>query len=187
MLQKIGIISTLVLGFSGCFSNHYYLLSTPPQPASIYAHAPLSIGVEKVTLPKYLFEKEIAIATSNNKITFLADGQWAEALDEGLTRRLISFLQKKFNQPTIYAYPWETPKQPTLTLSVHISRFIVQKNTLYLDASWQIKTRSGIKTSKLFSTTSALTKHNTASIVHVMDSAFSALEKDIAKEIYNRP
>ena len=179
--KNIGIILLASFALQGCFSSHYYVLSTASQPIVTYTKTSMSIGVEKVTVPEYLFKREIAVAKSNSEVTFLSDGTWAEDLDAGLTLRLIGFLQKKFNQPNVHAYPWGMDKQPTQKISVQVSRFIAQGEKVYLDATWQVKNmRTGYKKSRLFSTEVPVESSASSKIVEAMDSAFAKLEERIA-------
>ncbi len=174
----------ILLIMSGCaLSNNYYVLSTAAQPSQHYRQKHRVIGVEKVTVPKYLFKREIAVAKSPSQITFLDGAVWAEDLDVGLTQRLIGFLQKKFNQPNVYAYPWGVDRQPTIKIKVQITRFIAQGDKVYLDANWEIENlRTHRRKAKLFSA-AVPTASDAASIVSAMDGAFGMLERDIAKGI----
>lgn len=179
---KILLPAIALLGLNGCFStsNTYYVLSVASQPSTIYKTYNMVIGVEKVTVPSYLYKREIAIAQSNSKITLLNNASWGEDLDEGLTHRLIGFLQKKFRQPNVHAYPWGLNYQPTIKVSVQISRFIAQGNKVYLDATWSINNlKTKRRKAKLFST-SVVTKNDIESIVSSMDRAFSEFEESIA-------
>ena len=98
-MQKIKIFLTLIILFTlnGCVSSgNYYILSQPSQPTATYANKSRIIGVEKVTVPAYLYKREVAVAKTLSQISLLSGAVWGEDLDEGLTQRLISFLQKKF-------------------------------------------------------------------------------------------
>jgi len=180
--HKILLPIIAFLGLNGCSSN-YYVLSVASHPSTVYKTSNMVIGVEKVTVPGYLYKREIAIAQSNSQITLLGNASWGEDLDEGLTQRLISFLQKKFRQPNVHAYPWGIDYQPNIKIAVQISRFIAQGNKVYLDATWSI---DNLKTKKrkarLFST-SVVTKSDTQSIVSAMDKVFSEFEESIARGI----
>lgn len=180
--KKILLLLVISLGLSGCMSNSFYVLSTASQPTKTYAYSKQVIGVEKVTVPEYLFKREIAVAKSSSQITFLSDATWAEDLDAGLTLRLIVFLQKKFNQPHVYQYPWGLDTQPTKKVKVHMSRFIAQSNHVYLDATWEVmQIKTGDKKARLFSTQVAIGKYNSSAIVDAMDRAFSQLEEEVAR------
>ena len=141
-MKKIKILFFLmtIFGLQGCLtSSNYYVLSIPPQPTDIYTNHNGIIGVNKVTIPEYLYKREIAVAKTSNQITLLSGSVWGEDLDAGLTQRLISFLQKKFRQPGVYTYPWGLDRQPNIIVSVDITRFIAQGDKVYLDANWDVK------------------------------------------------
>lgn len=180
---KILLILGALFIVSGCSFSSYYVLSTASQPTQSYAYKSQIIGVEKVTVPEYLFKREIAVAKSSSQVVFLSGSQWAEDMDTGLTRRLIAFLQKQFQQPGVYAYPWGTDIQPGIKVKVNVTRFIAQAQNVYLDANWEVKNmKTGKITLKLFST-SVPTKEDAESIVDAMDRAFGQLEKDVANGV----
>ena len=174
----------ILLSFSGCItSSNYYVLSIAPQPNTLYVNKNISIGVKKVTVPEYLYKREIAVAKTSSQISIISGAVWGEDLDAGLTHRLISFLQKKFQQPNVYAYPWGVDRQPSVKVLVDVTRFIAQGGKVYLDANWEVMHVSTNKRkSKLFSTTVS-TSSDAASIVDAMDRAFGQLEEDVARGI----
>jgi cholesterol transport system auxiliary component len=189
--QSMGIKQLLlilaVVIMTGCsVSSNYYVLSMPQQPSATYTDMTKSIGVKKVVVPKYLFKRELAVAKSHSEVRFLSGAVWAEDIDEGLTNRVIGFLQKKFNQPKVYPYPWGVSDHPDLVLRVQVSRFVAYGNKVYLDANWEIEDmRSHTKMARLFST-SLETKSDTASIVDTMDKTFEVFLESLAKEIHLR-
>jgi cholesterol transport system auxiliary component len=172
-----------LFGLAACAPSNYYVLSTASQPSVSYVSKRRVIGVEKVTLPKYLFKREIAVAKSPSQVTFLNDAVWAEDLDSGLTRRLIGFLQKKFNQPEIYLYPWGLDTQPSLKVKVQITRFIAYHDKVYLDASWEVEDMQSHKRFARLFTTTVPTGKDAPSIVAAMDRAFGMLEEDVSRGI----
>ena len=182
-IQKLFLILVLTIALTGCFSSNYYVLSTASQPVNTYTYSNMSIGVEKVTVPEYLFKRDIAVAETSSQIRLLSNATWGEDLDAGLTQRLVSFLQKKFNQPNVHKYPWGVDKQPTKKIKVQVSRFIAQGDKVYLDANWQVEnTRTGSTKARLFSTTVPTTS-DAAVIVSAMDKAFGELEERVARGI----
>ncbi len=179
--KKLLCFIPLFFLFSGC--TKYYVLSTASQPAEHFRQKNRVIGVEKVVVPKYLYKREIAVAKSNSEVRFLRSAVWAEDLDDGLTQRLIAFLQKKFNQPDVYAYPWGVDTNPALKVKVHITRFIAQGENVYLDANFRVvNMKTQVGKAKLFSTVIA-TKEDAQSIVAAMHKAFSELEEAISSQI----
>ncbi len=182
MKLKIAIILTTLLLIYGCGSKGFFVLSTVQNPSTKYITKYKAIGVEKITLPEYLFKREIAIAKSSSQISFMS-GVWAEDLDTGLTNRVIGYLQKKFNIPNVHAYPWGTDSQPNIKVQIQISRFIAQNDKVHLYANWNIENLHSSKSiSKLFSTTVPTSKTE-ESIVASMDIAFGKLEEDVARGI----
>ncbi len=186
-MKKTNIFFTFTALFllSACVSNsNYYILSVASQPKLVYANKKETIGVETVTIPAYLYKRDIAYAKSARQISFLKDATWGEDLDKGLTHRLISFLQKKFNQPRVYEYPWGIDKQPTKKVKLIISRFIAYGDKVYLDANWDINNISANQSrSKLFQTTVSIEQSGAVGIVDAMNIAFGKLEESIAKGI----
>jgi len=184
---KIVLALLALLGLSGCISgtSSYYILSVASQPQTTYSTQKRVIGVEQITVPGYLYKRNIAVAKSSSQITLLGSAQWGEDLDSGLTNRLIGYLQKKFNQPDVYSYPWGIDKQPDIKVSVQVTRFIAQGDKVYLDATWSLEdVKTKRRKAQLFST-QVPTKSDVQSIVNAMDSAFSQFEQTVAMGIKN--
>ena len=178
------LLTALTFFLGGCAgTSSYYVLSNAAVPKKHYAVKTGTIGVEKVHVPKYLFKREIAVAKSSHEIVFLSSAQWGEDMDEGLTRRVISYLRHSFDQPNVFAYPWGMNTQPDIKVRVDITRFIAQNGKVYLDANWYIENmHTGRKKSKLFSTAVASQK-DAEGIVSAMDQAFGQLETSLAEDI----
>jgi len=183
-LRKTVYVVMLAFLVSGCgVSSNYYMLSMPKQPTKTYAQTNMSIGVEKVSVPNYFSKRQLAVKKSSSQIDFVENAVWAEDMNAGLTNRLIGFLQKKFLQPEVYAYPWDTDKQPDIKVKVQVTRFIAQGDRVYLDSNWEVENlRTKKHRAKLFSVTVA-TKSDPSSIVDSMDRAFSQLEEQLALEV----
>ena len=181
---KTFITILALLSLAGCVSSgNYYVLSVASQPTTVYANKSRSIGVEKVTVPGYLYKREVAVAKTSSQISLLSGAVWGEDLDAGLTQRLISFLQKKFSQPSVYGYPWGTDRQPSIKVKVQVTRFIAQGERVYLDANWEVENiRSHRRSAKLFSTT-VPTKSDASSIVEAMNRAFGELEEEVSQGV----
>jgi len=176
-----------LFGLTGCIfsAKSYYLLSVVSNPTQRYHKKPTMVGVKKITIPAYLYKREIAIANSNSEIELLNNALWGEDLDDGLTHRVIVFLQKKFQNPEVYAYPWGMDKQPNLKVTIQISRFIAQEKFVYLDASWRIENIKTNKSSAKIFQTKVATSLDTQSIVSSMNSAFGELEEALAIDMKN--
>ena len=181
MTLKTLLLAGGLLFLNGCVgSSNYYVLSVVSQPQTVYPRHNKVIGVEKITIPGYLYKREIAFAKTKSQIAFMSGSEWGEDLDEGLTHRLISYLQKKFREPRVYEYPWNTDKKPNQVVKVQITRFIAYGDRVYLDANWEIKNASGRSRSNLFSTSVLTTAGKPEAIVSSMDIAFRKLENAIS-------
>ena len=184
MQYKYKFLIPIIFLFLGCSSTSSYYILSDIKPQKLYKHMYLSIGVEKVEVPKYLFKRELAVATTDNKITFDAYSQWAEDMDEALTRRVIGTLQKLYSNPNIYPYPWGVDKQPRYKLHINITRFIAKGGYVYIDANYRIEdTKTQRQHSYLYSNHILLKSNDADTIVQTMDSAIEYLIKDIAKKI----
>lgn len=183
---KIKIILTLIalLSLNGCISsNSYYVLSNTSTPTVLHPNKNRVIAVEKVAVPEYLYKREIVVAKTSSQITLLPGAVWGEDLDAGLTHRLISFLQKKFKQPSVYAYPWGVDRQPSVKVKVVITRFIAQGDKVYLDANWEVTSpRTKRRKARLFNT-QVSSGNDAASIVDAMNRAFGQLEEKVALDV----
>jgi len=181
-MQKNLISFVVVLLMLGCSSTakDLYLISTVKEPVKHYEAKGMDIGVEQVIIPRYLERREISAAKSANQLYLLDGAMWAENLDVGLTNRLISFLQKKFQQPSVYQYPWDINRSNGLKIKLQVTRFIAQGQNLYLEANWEVASLDSDKRmTKLFSTVVA-TGPTAEEIVNSMNEAFAELEQQIA-------
>ena len=182
---KLFSLLIVVFGLHGCFSTtqNYYVLSMVSQPAKTYTSNKRIIGVGKISVPGYLYKRDIAIAKSSSQISLLGGALWGEDLDRGLTNRLIGFLQKKFNQPDVYTYPWGVDKQPDMKVSVQITRFIAQGAYVYLDATWSLESLKSKKRKARLFTVKIPTGTQVDQIVKSMDIAFGKFEETVAEGI----
>lgn len=173
----------MLLMISGCsVRSHYFVLSNPSPTPKVEKLKAIRIGVEKVEIPAYLMKREIAVFGSSSEVDYLHGSVWAEDLDAGITRRLIAYLQKRFDQPHIYAYPWEMEREPEIKVKVNLSKFIVQQSRVCLDASWEIRDHtSGKSLARLFHKEVPVERTSAEGIVTAMDRALGYLEEDIAK------
>ncbi|MDM5270732.1 PqiC family protein [Sulfurovum sp. zt1-1] len=182
-MKKNILITMLVLLMTGCATkSHYYVLSTAMQPSHV-TPSTKSIGVAQVILPSYMDKRQLTIASSGNQITQLDSVLWAEDIDIGLTQRLISFLQKKFEQPNVFAYPWGVDRQPDIQVKLQINRFLAQGDKVYLDANYLIIDTKGHTSHAYLFNTTLKTSSEPSAIVNTMDNAFGKLEEDIADKI----
>ena len=186
-MLKFFYIVIIVILFSGCSmsSKNYYILSdtTPIQVIPI-SKTISSIGVANIELPEYLLKEAIPTQEKSQKISFSKSEFWGVAMDKELSNRLISYLQKRFNMPAIYNYPWGVRGQKVDTkLYLKISHFIASGNIVYLDASWQWIDNNGDTKSHLFSKKVEIKSENIKDIVKGMTKTFRFLEESIASSM----
>ena len=171
--MRVFIIILTLLLFSACSSKKSYILYSHDTLASNHALTG-SISVKTIELPQYLLGREIPFLENKNEISYLKNRKWATYLDEHLTNRVISTLQKSFNTPKVYKYPQKT--EPNTLIKITINKFIAQKNSVILDATWS---KNG--ESKLFFIEIPIFSKD--DVVDGMNMAFSALEKELVKDI----
>jgi cholesterol transport system auxiliary component len=182
--MKIFLILTTMIILNSCGTTSSYYILSNVQNTAVLKYINLSIGVEKVEVPKYLFKKELAILSSNNQVKFRSDVQWAEDMDEALTRRIIGSLQKKCQNPNISSYPWGITKQPSIVLHINITKFIAHNGKVHLDATYRItKTKTAYTKAYIFNTQVTISDTQSSSIVSSMDSAIEKLINDIVMHI----
>jgi len=175
--------STLILGCTTVDTN-YFIFKEPTVTGS-YKNKNLDvIGIEKILLPEYLCQDKIVVQTSSTQIKYLQSDKWAEDMESSLTKKLITIIQKSFNQPRVYSYPWGVATEPNIKISVSVSRFIEYNGYIYLDGKWEIN-RENKNKSSLFSI-KIETKKDTKSIVDNMNRAFDKLSHNIVIELSHR-
>ena len=176
--------STLILGCTNIETN--YFIFKEPTVAGSYKNRNLDvIGIEKILLPAYFKQNKIVIQTSSTQIKYLESDKWAEDMETSLTKKLITIIQKSFNHPRVYSYPWGVATQPTTRISVSVSRFIEYNGYIYLDGKWEINRDNHKSKSSLFSI-KIETKRDTKSIVNNMNRAFDMLSHKIVIELSRR-
>lgn len=173
-MRAFYIFLTLLI-FIGCSAPKSYILDNKNVPVSNTTFTK-SIGVKTIELPQYLLGKEIPFLQNDNQIIYLKDKKWATYLDEHLTNRVVSTLQKSFNTPKVYKYPQNTSAKPDIIIQITINKFIADDNEVILDATW-IKENIKKPKSRLFSTKILLNSQE--DIIIGMNKAFSALEKEL--------
>ena len=106
--QAVIIFLSLVLG--GCLGGQspptYFYMLSPVSPSrtvtsATTADARIHIGLEKVAIPEYLNRNEIVVNLDNTVYQLAEFNQWAEPLDDNLTRVLEENLTKLLRDDSI--------------------------------------------------------------------------------------
>lgn len=138
----------LTLLIYGCVSNpgsgiHYYLL-TPSSPGeSISAHRHLGIGIGPIELPEYLSRPHIFTQTGKTQLKSNKKHRWAGSLESNFTDVLATDLGMQLHKSHIEIYPWDRPRSVDRQIVVHVTRFIADGRTVYLDARWRVLDKQG--------------------------------------------
>ena len=175
--------STLILGCNAVETN-YFIFKEPTVEGSYKSKRLDVIGIEKVLLPEYLQQNKIVIQTSSTQIKYLQNDKWAEDMENSLTKKLITIIQKSFPNTRVYSYPWGVATQPNIKISISVSRFIAYKGYIYLSGTWELN-RGSQDVRRLFNVKVA-TESDTKSIVESMNRAFDTLSHTIVKELSHR-
>jgi len=177
----------LLLTLSGCVgSTHYFMLTGPTVTERHYMKRLPVIGVEKISLPEYMKRGEVAIQLSPTQIHYSASDEWVEDMEDSLTQQLITAIQKSFNHPNVYAYPWGLSRQAGIKIKISVNKFISYGDFVYLDATWKINDlQRGKRYSRLFSV-KVPSGRDTASVVAGMNKAFGKLTQGITSDLNHR-
>jgi len=163
-----------------------YILSEPQGTIPTVKRSIAQIGVDQVTVPAYLVGNKIPIQSAAGELTFCNEAVWATAPEKGITRHLITYLQKRFATPHVYRYPWDIEKSSGVRLKVIINRLIYVESShrVELEASYFVEPIQGRRRrAKLFSTSVPVPKGETPLIVVAMNRAVDRLSEAAAQLI----
>jgi len=181
MRQIAWIILIVILAGCGGVTTQY-LLSVDSSNVSLRSHRNLQIAVDKIAVPGYMEESQIAIRKAGGEISYRRE-IWAVPTAKALTNTLIHALQKKFSNPNVYLFPWDVEKENGIRVKVTINQFIYSHGMVSLEATYFIKRiGSSRKRSYIFSA-SIPSASDTAAIVQAMDAAFGRLIEEIGQRL----
>ena len=169
--MKAFYIFLTLLVFIGCSTPKSYILDNKNVPILDKTFTK-SIGVKTIELPQYLLGTEIPFLQNDNQIIYLKDKKWATYLDEQLTNRVVSTLQKSFNTSKVYKYPQNTSTKPDIIIQITINKFIADENEVVLDVTCATDNKN-----RLFSIKTPLKSKE--DVVIGMNKAFNTLEKEL--------
>ena len=177
------IVSTLFIVIGCGSSGSYFILTGPSVIEKHYSKKLPVVGIEKISLPEYMQQGKVAIQLSPTQIKYANSDKWAEDMESSLTKQLIKTVQKSFNTPNIYLYPWDLSRQADIKVNVSINRFIAFGQYVYLDASWKIvDLRNKKEFARLYSTKVPCGK-DIKSVVSSMNRAFSKLSEKLVRDL----
>ena len=179
----------LFLGY-GCVSNpgsgiHYYLLTPSSPGGSISAHRHLNIGIGPIEFPEYLSRPHIFTQTGKTQLKSNKQHRWAGSLENSFTDVLATDLGMQLQKSHIEIYPWDRPRSVDRQVVVHVTRFIADGRTVYLDARWRVLDKQGdqrkVATARLQqSLDSSVADDDFDAIVSLMSDLVGELAHEIA-------
>ena len=149
MMNKRLLFLPLILFLAyGCASNpgsgtHYYLLTPSSPGGSISTHRHLNVGIGPIELPEYLSRAHIFTQTGKTQLKSNKQHRWAGSLENNLTDVLATDLGMQLQMSHIEIYPWDRPHTVDRQIVVHVTRFIADGRTVYLDARWRVLDKQG--------------------------------------------
>jgi len=182
MTKQLFIPLFFILMLQGCSEKHYYTFGDTSHinTTQIYTK---NITVEKVEVPKYLQDNTLVKQITPYEVMLIKKANWLTPMQKHLTNVLISYLQKSFNNPNVYLYPWEIDKNSYKRVSLKIKRFIAYQDHVILEANYKIYDfNKKSYTTKLFST-KVKTLTSTESMMESMEKAYFQLMEEIKNEI----
>jgi len=185
-MKQLLILIPFVFLFGCSGPAQQYILSEPKGTIRSVGHSFSQIGVDQVEVPSYLIGNKIPIQSGAGELTFCDEAVWATAPEKGVTRHLITYLQKRFATPHVYRYPWDIEKSSGVRLKVIINRLIYVESSrrVELEASYFVEPIQGSRRrAKLFATSVPVSKGETPLIVAAMNTAVDRLAEQAAVTI----
>ncbi len=188
--QKLFLLPLILLLGYGCVSNpgsgiHYYLLTPSSSGTGVSTHRHLNIGIGPIELPEYLARPHIFTHTGKSQLKSNKQHRWAGSLERNFTDVLATDLGMQLQKSHIEIYPWDRPRSVDRQIVVHVTRFIADGRSVYLDARWRILDKQGeqrkVATARLQSSLeSDVAEDDFDAIVSLMSDLVGELAHEIA-------
>jgi uncharacterized protein len=176
----------LVAGCAGSAPTQYYLLEAMAPTAVNEKSDEAIIAVNPVTLPAYLDRPDIVTRSTDNRLDLADFDNWAEPLDDNITRVLAANLGHLLGTDRVIILPTAS-EAGNLEIRVDINRFEREPNgECVLVASWMIldgqkgRRRTLLRKSSLRETAAG---DGYDATVAAMNRALDRLSQEIADEI----
>lgn len=127
-LTRLGVL-LLVLILTSCGRSkvaQFYVLNpvcAKPPGAHVYTH--LHIGLSPIRLPAYLRRPEISMRYPPHKVQLEENNQWAEGLDQNISRVIRVNLNTLLPGSIVEVAPWDRIFHPNYELVIIIDDFVV--------------------------------------------------------------
>jgi uncharacterized lipoprotein YmbA len=146
MKNKLILLLTVLLAFSGCLSNtskpaSFYVLNadTSMPPVNTDKDKAPAVEIAAIHLPPYLDRKQIVTRQSENKLHFSEQNRWGGKLRKNLSRVLTKNLSYLLQSSRVAVTPHSLPIKPDYQLEVLIEQF--ENNAasrVVLSAQWRL-------------------------------------------------
>jgi uncharacterized lipoprotein YmbA len=127
-----------LLAVAGCTTTQprYYLMSPVTPAETAPATQRLTLGVGPVQLADYLQRANLVTRTSSSRIHVATHDKWGATLDTHVSEILAEDLRLRLGLSGVQVYPWQPGVRIDIQVTAEITRFILDGDTVYLDARW---------------------------------------------------
>lgn len=187
--KRIAVVTGILLLAIGCAKSPpptFYLLATAEPEQRALAKAGLAVGVGPIELPPHLDRNQIASRAAPTRLDLSERHHWAEPLQAGFTRVLVSTLGRELSSNQVYAQP--TRRQPDLDYQVAVDVFRLDGELgqdVTLRARWTLLDGDGrrILRSQLTQIREPIEGSGHAGLVAALSSAVARLGREIGGAI----
>ncbi len=147
-----GIAVLLGVALSGCVNlgpgttegPRLFLLGPLPETGQVAEPGKTAgsrgIVVGPVAVPEHLNRPQLVVRPDPYRVEASEGAQWAEPLDENITRVLAENLSSLLGTETVYLFPWDPVGPAAIQVAVDVVRFdATPAGTARLEARWTLR------------------------------------------------
>jgi len=131
----------LVLFISACGSSprsNYYILTAGSGSGTPPAGETPSLGIGPMQIPEYLNRSNLVYHRQGNSLEISNTENWAEPLDEGITRVIAINLAQLLNTQDVRFFPWHPKRAPDYGVKVNLLSLDASDRQATLAAEWLV-------------------------------------------------
>jgi len=197
VFHRLTLLAASICMLTACAGNkrptQYYLLK-PLQAENLQQQQRAGeregniIGIGPISLPKYLDRPQIITFTGDYTISISEFHQWAEPLQNNLTRVLIESLSVLLPNNRFEVYPWRSSIETRHQIAITIDHFDLNPNIALLSAHWVIETGRNNPSQQRHSTSikKSLPDTQYESKISALSQLLVLLSTEIAESIKNQ-
>jgi uncharacterized lipoprotein YmbA len=190
-MARCGLAALLAAGLVGCATttpeSSFYVLSVG-EPVVLTRTAPLNLSIGPIDLPRYLDRPQIVSRAGDSRLEVDEFHRWGGALDEEMSRVLVSQLAGSLLTDRVFSYPSRLSADSDYRVALDVQGFDgARGGTVTLSLAWSlIDDRSG----KVLRTERATYTANVAGeevevYVMAMSRALAAFGNDLARALHS--